>query len=208
MARFLGAGAVLLATVLSGCGDKGSGGGGTGGAGTGSAKDAGPVGVWTIDLEPMIAKQRGPMLETVKTQVAAIQEQLKGLSGTEQAQARAAALAAVPAELKELTEAMLTSEAAGLEAANKLLAERLGGVDATFDIKAGGTFTSSMSMGSDAQRVEGTWTMEGDKLTFTATTKDGKPPEGRAKKPLVLLWKDGRLAPADPDELPFSFKRK
>ncbi len=206
MARFLGVAAVLLATAMGGCGDKG--GGGSGSAGQGPGKDAGPVGVWTIDVEPMIATQRGPMLESVKTQVAAIQAQLKGLSGAEQAQARETALAAVPAELKDVAVAMLTSEAAGLEAVNKLLAERLGGVDATFDIKSGGTFTSSMSMGPDAQRVEGTWTKEGDTLTFTATTKDGKPPEGRAKKPLVLVLKDGRLSPADPDELPFSFKRK
>lgn len=208
MARFLGAGAVLLAAALSGCGDKGAGGGGAGGAGTGSGKDAGPVGVWILDLEPKIAEQRGPLLASVKTQVAAIQEQLKSLSGAEAAQAREAALAAVPAELKELTAALLTSEAAGLAAVDKALAEKLGGIDATFDVKAGGTFTSTMSMGPDAQRVEGTWAMEGERLTLTATMKDGKPPEGRAKKPLVLLLKDGRLSPADPDEFPFSFKRK
>lgn len=202
MTRFLGAAAVLLATALSGCGDKDSGGGSTAG------KDAGPVGLWTIDIEPMVAKQRGPLLATLKTQMTAIQEQLKGLSGEDQAKAREMALAAVPAELKELTTAMLTSEAAGIEAVNKMLAEKLGGIDATFDIKSGGTFTSSMSMGPDKQTVEGTWTLEGEKLTLTATKKDGKPPEGRAKKPLVLLWKGGGLSPADPDDIPFSFKRR
>lgn len=208
MTRFLGAAAVLLATALSGCGDKDSGGTGTGSSGAGSKKDAGPVGLWTIDIEPMVAKQRGPILATLKTQMTAIQEQLKGLSGEDQAKARQMALEAVPAELKDLTTAMMTSEAAGIEAVNKMLAEKLGGVDATFDIKSGGTFTSSMSMGPDKQTVEGTWTLEGEKLTLTATKKDGKPPEGRAKKPLVLLWKDGQLAPADPDDIPFSFKRK
>ena len=191
MTRFLGAAAVLLATALGGCGDQ----------------DAGAVGTWTIDMEPMIAQQRGPLLETLKTQMKAIQEQLKGLSGADQAKARDMALEAVPAELKDLTTAMLTSEAAGIQAVNKMLAEKLGGLEATLEIKSGGAFTSAFAMGASTQRIEGTWTLQGDKLTLTATKKDGKPPEGKDKEPLVLTLKDGRLNPAT-DGPPFSFKRK
>lgn len=191
MKRILGLATVVLATTLAGCGDK----------------SGGMAGSWTIDLAPMIAEQRKPLMEQVRGVVGELKAQLKGLDGEQLAAAKQAATERLPENLRGLVDALMGSEEVAMAAVDKMLAEQLGAISGSLDIKGDGTFTASFAMGGDRDEVAGTYKVEGGTIALTPDTKNGKPAEGKDKKVLKLTLKDGRLVPED-REIPFTFKRK
>ncbi|MBX3096025.1 MAG: hypothetical protein KF812_04115 [Fimbriimonadaceae bacterium] len=55
----------------------------------------------------------------------------------------------------------------------------------SLEVKEDKTFSLTMPAGDATSVMAGTYTMEGDKITMTATTKDDKPAEGEDTKPVT-----------------------
>ena len=74
------------------------------------------------------------------------------------------------------------------------------------EVKADGTFKVTANMQGDPDITTGTWTQDGDIITFVETTKNGKPMEDG--EIIKATLKDGDLMLKPDEEMPFDIIMK
>lgn len=142
------------------------------------------VGTWAADNEAMkadVEKHLKPMIELGRQQLAEAKKQLDVMP---------------EGEAKEQIKKMIAEGEARSKNANPL-------ASVTVTMKSDGTYKADLGdMGSE----EGTWKLDGETLTITATKSDGNNiPKPDARKG---IYKNGQIRYRPDDEMPFDFVLK
>ncbi len=194
MRKSIAVSVLFCGLVVAGCGgDKG--GGGTGGGG-GAAPSNSFTGAWHPDLSAVIEAQRAMVLEQMKPQLEAIREQMKtidALPADQRDEAKKQMWEQIPAEQRELAQAMIAGEKEAAAVVSKMFDEKMSGLKATIDIKDDKTYSWDFAMGEDKDSGTGTWASEGSSITLTPKVKNGKPAEGEDAMPMKLTRKGDTL---------------
>lgn len=187
MRKSIAVSVLFCGLVVAGCGgDKGG----------GAASSNSFTGAWHPDLSAVLEAQRAMILEQMKPQVEAIREQMKtidALPADQREEAKKQLWEQIPAEQRELAQAMIAGQKETAAAISKMFDEKMGGLKATIDIKDDKTYSWDFAMGEDKESGTGTWASEGTSITLTPKVKDGKAAEGEDAMPIKLTRKGDTL---------------